>query len=103
MWHQVAPVLPGHFTLSQAVISGTYSMTKQAVQLGFLPPMEVRHTSRRHAGQIYMPAVNWALFAAVLADGYWGRRRQWDGDRVRGRRCPGLVGCPCQDGPRGAA
>ncbi len=51
---------------SQAVISGTYSMTKQAVQLGFLPPMEVRHTSRRQAGQIYMPAVNWALFAGVL-------------------------------------
>ena len=52
---------------SQAVISGTYSMTKQAVQLGFLPPMEVRHTSRREAGQIYMPAVNWALFAGVLS------------------------------------
>ena len=51
---------------SQAVISGSYSMTKQAVQLGFLPPMEVRHTSRREAGQIYMPAVNWALFAGVL-------------------------------------
>jgi KUP system potassium uptake protein len=51
---------------SQAVISGTYSMTKQAVQLGFLPPMEVRHTSRRQAGQIYMPGVNWALFVAVL-------------------------------------
>ena len=51
---------------SQAVISGTYSMTKQAIQLGFLPPMEVRHTSRRQAGQIYMPAVNWALFVGVL-------------------------------------
>jgi len=51
---------------SQAVISGTYSMTRQAVQLGFLPPMEVRHTSRREAGQIYMPAVNWALFVGVL-------------------------------------
>jgi KUP system potassium uptake protein len=51
---------------SQAVISGTYSMTRQAVQLGFLPPMAVRHTSRREAGQIYMPAVNWALFVGVL-------------------------------------
>ena len=51
---------------SQAVISGTYSMTKQAIQLGFLPPMEVRHTSRRQAGQIYMPGVNWALFVGVL-------------------------------------
>ena len=52
---------------SQAVISGVYSMTRQAVQLGFLPPMEVRHTSQRRAGQIYMPAANWAVFAGVLA------------------------------------
>ena len=51
---------------SQAVISGTYSMTRQAVELGFLPPMEVRHTSRRESGQIYMPGVNWALFVGVL-------------------------------------
>lgn len=52
---------------SQAVISGAYSMSRQAVQLGFLPPMEVRHTSRQEAGQIYMPGVNWVLFVAVLA------------------------------------
>ena len=51
---------------SQAVISGTYSMTRQAVQLGFLPPMEVRHTSRSEPGDIYMPAVNWLLFVGVL-------------------------------------
>ena len=52
---------------SQAVISGAYSMTKQAIQLGFLPRMAVRYTSVREVGQIYMPAVNWALLAGVLA------------------------------------
>ena len=52
---------------SQAVISGAYSMTRQAIQLGLLPRMQVLHTSVREAGQIYLPAVNWALLAAVLA------------------------------------
>ena len=52
---------------SQAVISGAYSMTRQAIQLGFLPRMAVRHTSAREAGQIYMPAVNWLLLAGVVA------------------------------------
>jgi KUP system potassium uptake protein len=52
---------------SQAVISGAYSMTRQAVQLGLLPRMEVRYTSAREAGQIYMPAVNWGLLAGVAA------------------------------------
>ncbi len=52
---------------SQAVISGAYSMTHQAIQLGFLPRMSVRHTSAREAGQIYMPAVNWLLLAGVVA------------------------------------
>ena len=52
---------------SQAVISGAYSMTRQAIQLGFLPRMTVRHTSANEAGQIYVPAVNWALLAGVIA------------------------------------
>ncbi len=52
---------------SQAVISGAYSMTRQAIQLGFLPRMAVRHTSAREAGQIYMPLVNWLLLAGVIA------------------------------------
>ena len=52
---------------SQAVISGAYSMTKQAIQLGFLPRMTVRFTSAREMGQIYIPAVNWVLLAAVIA------------------------------------
>ena len=51
---------------SQAVISGAYSMTRQAIQLGLLPRMRVLHTSAREAGQIYMPGVNWLLLAAVL-------------------------------------
>jgi KUP system potassium uptake protein len=51
---------------SQAVISGAYSMTKQAVQLGFLPRMQVLYTSAKEAGQIYLPQVNWALLVAVI-------------------------------------
>ena len=51
---------------SQAVISGAYSMTKQAVQLGLLPRMSVQYTSAKEAGQIYIPAVNWILLVAVL-------------------------------------
>jgi KUP system potassium uptake protein len=51
---------------SQAVISGAYSMTRQAIQLGVLPRMRIIHTSPREIGQIYMPAVNWCLLAAVL-------------------------------------
>jgi KUP system potassium uptake protein len=52
---------------SQATISGTYSMTRQAIQLGYLPRMPVLHTSSTTAGQIYMPTVNWILLAAVAA------------------------------------
>jgi len=52
---------------SQATISGAYSMTKQAIQLGFLPRLAVVHTSAREIGQIYIPGINWLLLAAVLA------------------------------------
>ena len=51
---------------SQAVISGAFSMTKQAVQLGFLPRMRVEYTSAREAGQIFMPDVNRVLLVAVV-------------------------------------
>jgi KUP system potassium uptake protein len=51
---------------SQATISGTFSMTKQAIALGFLPRMRILHTSEREIGQIYIPAVNWAQLVAVL-------------------------------------
>jgi KUP system potassium uptake protein len=52
---------------SQAVISGAYSITHQAIQLGYAPRMRVQHTSHRERGQIYLPGVNWALFLAVVA------------------------------------
>ena len=52
---------------SQAVISGAFSVTRQAVQLGFLPRLTIRHTSAREIGQVYVPAVNWFLLAAVVA------------------------------------
>ncbi|MBS1145552.1 MAG: potassium transporter Kup [Proteobacteria bacterium] len=51
---------------SQAVISGAFSVTRQAMQLGFVPRMEVQHTSEREQGQIYLPAVNWGLMVAVM-------------------------------------
>jgi KUP system potassium uptake protein len=52
---------------SQATISGAYSITKQAIQLGFLPRMNIQHTSASIMGQIYIPTVNWLLLAAVMA------------------------------------
>jgi KUP system potassium uptake protein len=69
-WAQVPMVLLATVATviaSQAVISGAFSVTHQAVQLGFLPRLTVRHTSRREVGQIYVPAVNAALFAIVVA------------------------------------
>jgi KUP system potassium uptake protein len=52
---------------SQAVISGAFSVTRQALRLGFLPHVRIRHTSSEQEGQVYVPAVNWLLFVAVLA------------------------------------
>ena len=51
---------------SQAVISGAFSVTHQAIQLGFLPRLKTEHTSEKAAGQIYMPGVNWGLLFMVL-------------------------------------
>ena len=51
---------------SQALISGAFSVTKQVIQLGFLPRLQVQHTSVRDTGQIYMPIVNWGLFVAIV-------------------------------------
>src|SRR5207245_6286390 len=51
---------------SQAVISGAFSVTHQAVQLGFLPRLKTEHTSAKAAGQIYIPAVNWGLLFMVI-------------------------------------
>jgi KUP system potassium uptake protein len=51
---------------SQALISGAFSVTKQVIQLGFLPRLQVQHTSVRDTGQIYIPFVNWGLFGAIV-------------------------------------
>jgi KUP system potassium uptake protein len=52
---------------SQAVISGAYSATRQAIQLGYLPRMAIHHTSSATIGQIYIPSINWMLMLAVIA------------------------------------
>jgi KUP system potassium uptake protein len=51
---------------SQAVITGAYSLTRQAIQLGLMPRFEIRHTSEAHYGQIYIPKINLMLFLAVI-------------------------------------
>ena len=51
---------------SQALITGAFSVTKQVVQLGYLPRLTIQHTSVRDTGQIYVPAVNWGLFVAIV-------------------------------------
>jgi KUP system potassium uptake protein len=51
---------------SQALISGAFSVTKQVVQMGFLPRLQVLHTSVKDTGQIYIPIVNWGLFAVIV-------------------------------------
>jgi KUP system potassium uptake protein len=51
---------------SQAVISGAFSLTQQAIQLGFIPRMRIQHTSESAAGQIYIPFINWILMSMVL-------------------------------------
>jgi KUP system potassium uptake protein len=51
---------------SQAVISGAFSLTRQAIQLGYIPRMHIQHTSSAEQGQIYIGAVNWALMVGVI-------------------------------------
>ena len=68
-WAQVPMVVvavAATMIASQAVITGAFSVTRQAVQLGFLPQMRIRHTSGSE-GQVYVPAVNWLLYIAVVA------------------------------------
>jgi len=52
---------------SQAVISGAFSLTRQAIQLGYCPRLQIEHTSSREIGQIYLPAVNWSLMVLTFA------------------------------------
>lgn len=54
------------FIASQAVISGAFSITQQAIQMGYIPRLNIRHTSETEGGQIYIPAINWALMVAVI-------------------------------------
>ncbi|MEQ8742816.1 potassium transporter Kup [Parasphingorhabdus sp.] len=54
------------FIASQAVISGSFSVTHQAIQLGFIPRLTIKHTSASEAGQIYIPFVNWAIMISVI-------------------------------------
>ena len=54
------------FIASQAVISGAFSITHQAMQMGYIPRLSIRHTSETEGGQIYIPVVNWALMIAVI-------------------------------------
>ena len=51
---------------SQALITGAFSVTKQVIQLGYLPRLNIQHTSVRETGQIYIPLVNWGLFATIV-------------------------------------
>jgi KUP system potassium uptake protein len=66
LWPAVVLTTVTTVIASQAVITGTYSLTRQAIQLGMLPRFNIRHTSEEVAGQIYLPRVNWLLLAAVL-------------------------------------
>ena len=71
---------------SQAVITGAFSLVRQAVQLGLLPRFEVRYTSETHAGQIYLPRVNRLLLIGVLAAGAAVPQLERIGLRLRHRR-----------------
>ena len=67
LYPMVALATAATIIASQATISGAFSMTQQAVQLGYLPRMTILHTSAQTMGQIYVPAVNWTLLVIVVA------------------------------------
>jgi KUP system potassium uptake protein len=67
LYPMVALATAATIIASQATITGAYSLTRQAIQLGFLPRMNIVQTSARQYGQVYIPAVNWALLGLVLA------------------------------------
>ena len=66
LWPVVLLTTAATVIASQAVITGAYSLTRQAIQLGLLPRFNIRHTSGEVSGQIYLPRVNWLLLSAVL-------------------------------------
>ena len=67
MWPMVVLATVATIIASQAIITGVFSLTFQAIQLGYLPRLALRHTSAVQRGQIYIPAANWLLLGAVLA------------------------------------
>lgn len=66
LWPLVILATTSAVIASQALISGVFSITRQAIQLGFCPRLSIVHTSSREIGQIYIPALNWALFVGVI-------------------------------------
>jgi KUP system potassium uptake protein len=67
LWPMVVIATAAAIVASQALISGAYSLTNQAIQLGYAPRLTVRHTSSTEFGQIYVPEVNWALAVGTIA------------------------------------
>jgi KUP system potassium uptake protein len=67
LWPLIAIATAAAVIASQALISGAFSITRQAVQLGLAPRVDVQHTSAREMGQVYVPRVNWALMVATVA------------------------------------
>ncbi len=67
LWPMVVIATAAAIVASQALISGAYSLTNQAIQLGYAPRLTVRHTSSTEYGQIYVPEVNWALAVGTIA------------------------------------
>jgi len=73
---------------SQAIISGAFSLTQQAIQLGFLPRMNIIHTAGHEIGQIYVPVVNWTLAVGTLAAVIvFGSSRRWREPSASRFRC----------------
>ncbi len=70
---------------SQAVISGAFSLTRQAIQMGYCPRLTIMHTSERQIGQIYVPFINWMLFCAVMLLVAGFQSFEQSGRRVRHR------------------
>ena len=86
LWPLIVIATAAAIIASQALISGSFSITRQAVQLGLAPRLDVQHTSAREMGQVYVPRVNWALMVAtvVIVIGFGSSER--DGGGVRHRR-----------------
>ena len=73
LWPLVVLATAATVIASQALISGAFSLTRQAVQLGYLPRVRIEHTSESEEGQIYVPAINWLLLVACIGLVLWFR------------------------------